>query len=99
MHQEAWRKFNESIDASLGPGSTDADFDAEDLTPEFPHMEDQGTDNLDDQTPDEVTPEAGDAYVNAEISLPKGGSIAIEQQSIDEDKAFRVNLWLLLGTL
>ncbi len=23
----------------------------------------------------------------------------IEQQSIDEDKAFRVNLWLLLGTL
>ena len=44
MHQEARRKFNESIDASLGPGSTDADFDAEDLTPELPHMEDQGTD-------------------------------------------------------
>jgi len=34
VHQEARRKFNESIDASLGPGSTDKDFDAEDLTPE-----------------------------------------------------------------
>ena len=76
VHQEARRKFNESIDASLGPGSTDADFDAEDLTPELPHMEDQETDNSDDETPDEVTPEAGDAYINAEISLPKGGSMA-----------------------
>ena len=76
VHQEARRKFNESIDASLGPGSTDADFDAEDLMPELPHMEDQDIDNSDDETPDEVTPEAGDAYVNAEISLPKVGSMA-----------------------
>ena len=76
MHQESRRKFHESIDASLGPGSTDADFDVEDLTPEFPHVGDKGTNNLDDQTPDEVTPEEGDDYVNAEISLPKGGSMA-----------------------
>ena len=68
MHQEARRKFNESIDASLGPGSTDKDFDAEDLTPELPHMEDEeADDDSDDLPPDEVTPEAGDNYVNAEI--------------------------------
>jgi hypothetical protein len=28
-----------------------------------------------------------------------GHDPTIEQQLIDEDKAFRVNLWLLLGTL
>ena len=76
VHQEAQRKFNESIDASLGPGSTDEDFDAEDLMPELPHMEDQETDNSDDQPPDEMMPEAGDNYINAKISIPKGGSLA-----------------------
>jgi hypothetical protein len=30
---------------------------------------------------------------------PSAKGCNIEQQSIDEDKAFRVNLWLLLGTL
>ena len=76
MHQEAQCKFNESIVTSLGPGSTDKDFDAEDLTPELPHMEDQETDDSDDQPPDKVTPEAGDNYINAKISIPKGGSLA-----------------------
>jgi hypothetical protein len=103
VHQEARRKFNESIDTSLGPGSTDADFDAEDLTPELPHMEDQETDDLDDQTPDEVTPEAGDDYVNADISLPKGGSMARgrvirRKRDVDGNSTGRANANPILDT-
>jgi hypothetical protein len=77
VHQEARRKFNESIDTSLGPDSTDKDFDAKYLMPELPHMEDQGeTDDSDGQPPDKVTPEAVDNYINAKICIPKGGSLA-----------------------
>jgi len=76
-HAEMRRQFDESITRALGPGAVETDFDAEDLTPELPHYEphDRGDDD-DDLPPEEVTPEIGDAYLNAEISIPKGGSMA-----------------------
>ena len=41
----------------------------------------------------------GASFINTCTGVSLLRSVAIEQQSIDEDKAFRVNLWLLLGTL
>ena len=51
--------------------------DSDKLTPEFPHFDNDGPacDN-DDLPPEEVTPETGDNYINADISFPMGGIIA-----------------------
>ena len=77
-HIDMRRRFDESIASVLGPGALISDFDPENLTPEFPPYEDvkerDGDD--DDLTPEEVTPEMGDSYLNAEISVSKGGSMA-----------------------
>jgi hypothetical protein len=45
---------------------------------------------------DDNIPSFDSPMLGAENAILPG---SIEQQSIDEDKAFRVNLWLLLGTL
>jgi hypothetical protein len=77
VHSELRRKFTESIDAALGPGALESDFEPEDLTPELPPYDDHGKPDGDDDEPaEEVTPETGDNYVNAEISISKGGSLA-----------------------
>ncbi len=72
IHLEIRRVFDETIASHLGPNATDQDFPAEDLTPDFDHY---GNDN--DLDPDhgdlKVTPEMGDNYLNAEISVPQGG--------------------------
>ena len=77
VHSELRRKFTESIDATLGPGALESDFEPEDLTPELPPYDDHGKPDGDDDEPaEEVTPETGDNYVNTEISISKGGSLA-----------------------
>jgi hypothetical protein len=69
------RVFDETVASYLGPNATDQDFPAEDLTPDFDHY-----DNDHDLDPDhgdlEVTPEMGDNYLNAEISVPQGGTLS-----------------------
>jgi hypothetical protein len=71
------KHFDESIDETLGSGAIEADFDPEDLTPEFlPYDLDFDFGVNDDEASEEVTPETGDNYLNAEISLPKGGTMA-----------------------
>jgi hypothetical protein len=68
------RVFDETIDSHLGPNATDQDFPAEDLTPDFDHYDDDH--DLDPDHGDlEVTPEVGDNYLNAEISVPQGGTL------------------------
>ncbi len=79
VHKDMWRRFDKSVEDILGPSAVDADFDLEDLTPEFrPHDKDFdfGVKGEDDMPPEEVTPETGDSYLIAEISLPKGGTLA-----------------------
>ncbi len=70
IHQEMRRVFDETIANHLGPNATDQDFSAEDLTPDYDFYDDDH-----DFDPDhgdlEVTPEMGDNYLNAEISLPQ----------------------------
>ncbi len=78
-HKDMRRRFDESIEDILGPGAVDADFDLEDLTPEYrPYGKDVdfGIKDKDDMPPDEIAPKTGDNYLNAEISLLKGGTLA-----------------------
>jgi hypothetical protein len=66
--------FNESITHHLRPTAREQDFPAEDLTPDYDYY-----DNNHDLDPDhgnlEVTPEMGDNYLSAEISVPRGGTL------------------------
>jgi hypothetical protein len=69
------RVFNETITHHLGPNATEQDFLAEDLTPDYDFYDDDH--DLDPDHADlEVTPEMGDNYLNAEISVPQGGTLA-----------------------
>ncbi len=69
------RVFDETIANHLGPNATDQDFPADDLTPDFDHYDNDH--NLDPDHSDlEVTPEMGDNYLNAEISVPRGGALS-----------------------
>jgi hypothetical protein len=86
----------------LGPNTTDQDFPAEDLTPDFDHY-----DNDHDLDPDhgdlEVTPEMGDNYLNAEISVPRGGTlsegcITARKQDKDGNPVRQVNANPILDT-
>ena len=68
------RVFDETIANHLGPNATDRDFPAEDLTPDFDfYVDDHDLDP--DHGDHEVTPEMGGNYLNAEISVPRGGTL------------------------
>ncbi len=69
------RVFNETITYHLGPNATEQDFPADDLTPDYDFYDDAR--DLDPDHADlEVTPEMGDNYLSAEISAPRGGTLA-----------------------
>jgi hypothetical protein len=69
------RVFNETIAHHLGPNTTEQNFPAEDLTPDYDFYNDDN--DLDRDHADlEVTPEMGDNYLIAEISVPQGGTLA-----------------------
>ncbi len=69
IHQGMCRVFNETITCHLGPNATEQDFLAEGLTPDYDFYDDDH--DLDPDHGDlEVTPEMGDNYLNAEISVP-----------------------------
>jgi len=77
IQKELCGSFDESTTHHLGPTAKDTDFPVADLTPEYLTYED----DHDDLDPDhghgdlEVTPEIGDNYLSAEISIPQGGSM------------------------
>ncbi len=69
IHLEMRRVFNETITHHLGPNATEQDFLADDLTPDYDFYDnDHGLDP--DHGDLEVTPEIGDNYLNAEVSVP-----------------------------
>ncbi len=74
IHQEMCRVFNETITHHLGPNATEQDFLAEDLTPDYDYYDD-GHDLDPDHGDLKVTPEMGDNYLNAKISVPQGGTL------------------------
>jgi hypothetical protein len=71
IHQEMRRVFNESFAHHLGLHATEQDFPAEDLTPDYDLYDDNH-----DLDPDhgnlEVSPEMGDNYLSAKISVSRG---------------------------
>jgi hypothetical protein len=74
IHQEMCGVFNESITHHLGPNAKEQDFPAEDLTPDYDFYDDDH--DLDPDHGDlEVTPEMEDNYLNAETSVPHGGTL------------------------
>ncbi len=74
IHQEMCRIFNETITHHLGPNATEQGFLAEDLTPDYDFYDDDH--DLDPDHGDlEVTPDMGDNNLNAEISVPQGGTL------------------------
>jgi hypothetical protein len=75
IQKELRRAFDESTTHHLGPTAKDTDFPAVDLTPEYLTYDDDH--DLDPDHGDlKVTPEIGDNYLSAEISIPRGGSMA-----------------------
>ncbi len=68
------RVFDETIANHLGPHATEQYFPAEDLTPDFDFY-DYDHDFDPDHGDLEVTPEMGYNYLNAEISVPRGGTL------------------------
>jgi hypothetical protein len=87
IHQEMCRVFNETITHQLGPHATEQDFPAEDLTPEYDFYGDDH--DLDPDHGDlEVTPKMGENYLNAEISVLRGGTLMkgrVTSQKMDKD--------------
>jgi hypothetical protein len=79
--------FNETITHHLGPNAMEQDFLAEDLTPDYDFYDEDH--DLDPDHGDlEVTPEMGDNYLNAELSVPRGGTLMkgrVTSQKRDEN--------------
>ncbi len=87
IHPEMRRVFNKSNTHRLGPTATEQDFPAEDLTPEY-NIYDDNHDFDPDHGDLEVTPEMGDNYLSAEISVPQGGTLVkgcVTSQKRDTD--------------
>jgi hypothetical protein len=74
IYQEMLRESNERFTHQIGPTAMEQDFLAEDLTPDNDFYDDNH--DLDPDHGDlEVTPEMGDNYLSAEISIPRGGTL------------------------
>ena len=72
LHKETCTRFDQDIEAKIGPAIQTTDFPEEDLTLEHDMYLD-----IDHPDPDpedlEVTPEIGDNYIGAGIQVPRGG--------------------------
>ena len=58
--------------------ATENDFDKDYLTPTYKYYDDDHQDGTSDASPEQLTPtpEIGDNYVNMELMLPRGGTLA-----------------------
>ena len=72
------KAFDDNIVQKMGAIATKSDFPADYLTPTFDRYDDDHQEGTPDAPPDtEVpTPEIGDNYLNMELMLPRGGTLA-----------------------
>ena len=72
------KSFNNNIIQKIGVPATENDFDKEYLTPTFEYYNDDHQDAAPDAPPENLTPtpEIGDNYLNMELMLPRGGTLA-----------------------
>ena len=77
VHAEMRTKFMQEINDKLGPAAIESDFPDEEITPEYQHWEDDPAfPKAPPEDEQEVTPEAGDNYVSANVLLPRGDTLA-----------------------
>ena len=72
------KSFNDNIIQKIGVPATENDFDKDYLTPTFEFYDDDHQDTAPDAPPENLktTPEIGDNYLNMELMLPRGGTLA-----------------------
>ena len=72
------KNLDDNIIQKLGVPATEHDFDKDYLTLTYEYYDDDHQDATPDATPEKLTPtpEIGDNYLNMELMLPRGGSLA-----------------------
>ena len=70
--------FDDNIIEKIGVPATDNDFDKDYLTPTYEYYDDDHQDTTPDAPPEQLTPtpEIEDNYLNMELMLPRGGTLA-----------------------
>ena len=68
-------------EGKIGVTATENDFDKDNLTPTFEYYDDDNQDIAPDAPPEKLTPtpEIGDNYLNMELMLPRGGTLARDE--------------------
>ena len=77
-HTAMTKAFNDNIIQKIGVPATENDFDKDYLTPTFEFYDDDHQDTTPDAPSENLTPtpEIGDNYLNMELMLPRGGTLA-----------------------
>ena len=72
------KAFDDNIIQKIGVPATENDFDKDYLTPTFEYYNDDNQDAAPDAPPENLapTPEIGNNYLNMELMLPRGGTLA-----------------------
>ena len=72
------KAFDDNIIQKIGVPATENDFDKGYLTPTYEYYNDDHQDAAPDAPPEQLTPtpEIGDNYLNMELMLPRGGTLA-----------------------
>ena len=77
-HIATKKAFEDNIIQKIGVPATGNDFDKDYLTPTYEYYDDDHQDSAPDAPPEHLkpTPEIGDNYLNMELMLPCGGTLA-----------------------
>ena len=77
-HIVTTKAFDDNIIQKIGVPATENDFYKDYLTPKFEYYNDDNQDAAPDAPPENLTPtpEIGDNYLNMELMLPRGGTLA-----------------------
>ena len=77
-HIAITKAFDDNIIQKIGVPATENDFDKDNLKPTFEYYNDDNQDTAPDAPPEQLTPtpEIGDNYLNMELMLPCGGTLA-----------------------
>ena len=77
-HIAMTKSFDDNIIQNIGVLATENDFDKDYLTPTYEYYDDEHQDIALDAPPEKLTPtpEIGDNYLNMELMMPRGGTLA-----------------------
>ena len=92
-HIATTKAFDDNIIQKIGVPATENDFDKYYLTPTYKYYDDDHQDAAPDSPPEQLTPtpEIGDNYLNMELMLPRGGTLArgrVTERNRDQEGKF-----------